>query len=259
MKSFIWVPVVAALMVTGAAQATLIVYEGFDYAAGPLAGKGAATDGWAGAWGSGTYNVVAGLTMPDLPFATIGGAAAGTGNINRSFTTSIDTDTEGVWYVSFLLQRTGWVATSGSDFAYLEFPWNAKADWGVASNDKFNTANIGDSAEAPGANTSDVVFIVGKLVTHAPGTPDQIFLKAYTTGSSIERAETANWTIVGGSEDGSGINTTLRLAAGTLAGYQATFDEIRIGTTWADVVPVPEPATALLLAAGMCSLLKRRR
>ncbi len=36
-------------------------------------------------------------------------------------------------------------------------------------------------------------------------------------------------------------------------------DEYVIGTTWADVVPVPEPATMTLLALGSVAMLKRRR
>jgi len=36
-------------------------------------------------------------------------------------------------------------------------------------------------------------------------------------------------------------------------------DEIRIGTTLADVIPVPEPASVALLGLGGLMLLRRRR
>jgi hypothetical protein len=45
----------ALLVLTGAhSQAALIAYDGFEYAAGPLSGKGSASDaGFAGAWTQG--------------------------------------------------------------------------------------------------------------------------------------------------------------------------------------------------------------
>ena|SRR5688572_76848 len=38
-----------------------------------------------------------------------------------------------------------------------------------------------------------------------------------------------------------------------------TLDEIRIGTTWADVTPVPEPAGAAVIALGLVGVMRRRR
>lgn len=42
-------------------------------------------------------------------------------------------------------------------------------------------------------------------------------------------------------------------------GTAAAFDELRIGTTWADVSPVPEPATMALLGISVVGLGMRRR
>jgi len=258
-KNLVLVLVLVLIDVLGtAARADLICYEGFEYSTGSLAGQGTSVDGWSGAWSGGNYNVQAGsLTMDGMPFASVGGSAVGTGNANRTFSTAIDTSQEGAYYISFLLQRSGWAA-GASEFAYAELLWNAKADWGVSSGEAYNTTNIGSSVLVAGAGTTDPIFIVGKLLTNTSGTPDQIFLKAYTSGDSIEFSETSDWTVIGGTEDGDGINTVLRLATGTTVGYTAAYDEIRIGTEWSDVV-VPEPATGVLLAVGMISLLKRRK
>ena len=42
-------------------------------------------------------------------------------------------------------------------------------------------------------------------------------------------------------------------------GDNTLIDEIRIGTTLADVIPVPEPVTLTVLAIGGLALLRRRR
>jgi hypothetical protein len=38
-----------------------------------------------------------------------------------------------------------------------------------------------------------------------------------------------------------------------------TLDEIRVGTEWADVAPVPEPTALALFGLGAVGLLARRR
>ncbi len=63
--------------------------------------------------------------------------------------------------------------------------------------------------------------------------------------------------------DGNAVVQTflLRQDGTSTAGNAATsiiFDELRIGTTYADVTPVPEPTALSLLAVGMAALLARR-
>lgn len=48
-------------------------------------------------------------------------------------------------------------------------------------------------------------------------------------------------------------------AGGYVPGGVVTFDEIRIGTTFADVVPVPEPSTAGLVAIALGAFARSRR
>ena len=43
------------------------------------------------------------------------------------------------------------------------------------------------------------------------------------------------------------------------SGGTAAYDEYRIGTTWADVTPIPEPSTVFLFAVGLLALLWARR
>lgn len=51
---------------------------------------------------------------------------------------------------------------------------------------------------------------------------------------------------------------TLSLVTGSNAGGTAYYDEIRIGASFADVVPVPEPSSCLLVALGALGLTLRR-
>ncbi len=256
---------VVVLAVAGLSSAALIAYEGFDYPMGDLGGKGSAGNGWTGSWnGGGNYKVIANsLDMPNLPFTPTGGAAQGHSTANRNFD-AIDFGTDGVYYISFLVKRTGWEANDGSgewfDVHMRTSSYGRIAAWGISSDEKFETTELGATNKVAGANTTDVYFLVGKVVIYA-SQPDEIYLKAYTKNDTIDLSETSNWTVSGSSEDSSDIASKLTLWAGTDGDdgngeYQATVDEIRIGTTWSDVVPVPEPATIMLISMGLLAIKK---
>ena len=52
----------------------------------------------------------------------------------------------------------------------------------------------------------------------------------------------------------------LRISFGGVSGNQSlTFDELRYGTTFGDVAPIPEPSSIVLLVMGMALALRRRR
>jgi len=63
----------------------------------------------------------------------------------------------------------------------------------------------------------------------------------------------ANWTANKPDLDQSQFDTL------NVAGTKFFVDEIRIGTTFSDVAPVPEPGTLALLGSGGLLLLLRRR
>jgi hypothetical protein len=104
--------------------------------------------------------------------------------------------------------------------------------------------------------------MVAKIVASASGS-DSAFLKVFGTGysSQVPFAEPTTW-------DATLTETTsaildrirIRIDSGNTAALPGEVDEIRIGTTWSDVVSVPEPATAALIGlVGSLALLLRKR
>jgi hypothetical protein len=239
----------SVLGIAASSESALIAYEGFDYPAGSLNGNGVTGDGWVAGWSSGSnYDVISdSLSMPNLPFEPTGGSIVGQNTANRNFD-GIDFSVEGVYYVSFIVKRTGWGAADGGgeniDF-HLRSGFTQVAAVGVTSGEAFHTYNIGTDKSAGDAATSNSYFLVTKIVTHATAN-DEIYLKAYSIADTVEVSETISWTIVGDTEDESLTVDKITLWAGADNDgdglFQAAIDEIRVGTTWADVVPVQNQA-----------------
>jgi len=78
---------------------------------------------------------------------------------------------------------------------------------------------------------------------------DVFSLKIYDESMTPDLIEPASFDLVAMND--SGVNLT-KLFIGMNAGGE--IDEIRVGTTWADVLSVPEPATAPLLLAAIAPL-----
>jgi len=239
--------IVPVLAIGVSAGGALIAYEGFDYSAGDLGGQNGGA-GWTGAWSGGSnYAVVANsLNMPNLPFAPIGGSAVGHSNANRVFADGIDFSKEGTYYASFLVQRTGWGASDGGgewfDFHFRTSGYTDAALAGISSTEKFEVRIASDSvAQAGDAATMETCFLVSKIVTHESAA-DEIYLKAYFGSDMVDLSETTGWTVAGTTSNIDLLASMVTLWAGTDNDadglYQAAIDEIRIGTTWEDVVPV---------------------
>lgn len=221
-------------------HAELLVYEGFEYPAGEtLGGKNGGT-GWTGSWNTNPQMIQAdSLNLPNILFAPKGGSVytVGGNTVNRNFA-GIDFSQDGVYYISYLCRRTGWTsATSGEwlDFHLRTSSWGQVATWGISSSENFHTYNVGSNIATPGADSDEVFFMVGKLVTKAEGN-DEISLKAYTAIDTIPTIEPLAWTVSGGVVDKSDLATMVTFWPGSSTSYKAEFDEIRIGTTWAAVV-----------------------
>jgi hypothetical protein len=267
-------------MFVARAHAALIAYDGFNYTAGTLSGKGLPTDaGFSTSWtqsGTNGGNVVAtGLSYGDLQ--TLGGAVdlSGAGTtlnfrgLNNVYDAPADSSTGEIWW-SYLIKPG---AYTGIPFAGLSFYTDAIS--GVAATDTdFATATRDNSGLKYGFSDLDVTtnffttsvvptngittLIVGRLILDGgtnSGANDQDRIHLYVNP------------VIGGAAPASDGNAnvtanfrTIRFASQNGAPF--TIDEFRIGESFADVTPVvPEPSTCCLMMFGLVGtyLIRRTR
>jgi len=258
--------VVSVLAMGASSEAALLVYEGFDYSVGSLSGQSGGS-GWTGAWTSGdNYSVAANsLAMANLPFATVGGSAVGQSTVNRDFSYAIDFDSEGIYYGSFIMKRTGWESTDGGgewfDVHLRSSSYKRLAKFGITSGEQFQVGLDASTAKGGDAATTNPYFMVFKLVTHAGSTPDEYYLKSYAETDTVDLTETASWTATK-TYSTNGIANKFTLWAGTDGDdgngvFQAAIDEIRIGETWNDVIPEPATMGLVILCSGALVFFRR--
>jgi hypothetical protein len=251
----------AALILAGSSRAlaTPIASESFDYTDGSaLAGQNGGS-GWSGAWTATGTGTGPSITSPGMSSSTVNtsGLKASVPNTNigalRIPSSSPDADGSTV-YLSFLAkntsgQNTGYTGlslfNSGNEVLFLGKP-NGAATWGIDTK--------GTPAGTTLSNTSDLnpTLLVYRIDFGSGTSPGNERIQLYVNPTGPTEPATADATVA---DKGNFIWDRIRLQAG--GGTTADWDELRIGTTYADVVP--EPATAGLLAIAGCGLLARRR
>ena len=235
-----WI-VVLLLMSIPSLHADLFVYEGFDYPAGPLVGQAGGT-GWSEPWhgvnGANAHGLVAAdsLKAPQA-IATKGGhmqTNEGDSPMMRALSTPLFKAT-GVTWISFLARNDSsqieatysflkFAAAGGNDDASLHVGkgysgknWEMKMgsqtqDLGVASDN--TTVLFVLRIESTGKPENDSVQVfVNPAIASAPTTPS-----ATMTGVTLKPLDEV---VI---QSGNGIKAF-------------SYDEIRMGTTFADVVP----------------------
>ena len=256
------------LALCSAASAALTAYDGFDYgaASGDLTGKNGGP-GWSGAYtdsGNSTVYITTGLSYGTLETSggaslTADGGAVTTLNFRNTGTTY--GDDEAVTWISFLAQRNG--AASASTFAGLSFYNNGGI---AAGNAEFSISNAGvggtwrlfDNGTSTTVSTSTTIasnttyLLVARISWGAgAGGTDAVSLFVNPT-LGIEPG------VADASRDISMTNfDKVRIAGANAVNY--TFDEIRVGDSFASVTPVPETSTSAALILGLSSLGFRRR
>jgi hypothetical protein len=258
---------VVNITVTNAAPPIFGAYEPFNYPAGsfpnstPCGGTG-----FTGNWvvPSGNATIVSGLSYPGLPTANNALQVANNGS-SRSLATFSSTLSSGTAYVSFLMQGSG---NSGGNWAGVFLQGDkAKSLFAgflggySASQTSFGLGSVTSAGTAPTGGTAfgttvalsntTVHLVVLKLDFNTSGTNDTVSLWLDPPARTNSPGVTANATYSSfdvGNISGIGLN----LQGGSPS---FTIDEIRVGSSYADVVganlhPTVPTTLALSVAPG---------
>jgi hypothetical protein len=256
-----------------AARASVILYDGFGYSAGALRTNG----GWVGSNATvPSPTVVSGsLTYPGLATST-GNSVQLTKANGTADRVSTGTITSGTIFYSFIIQLSsvddtaaGISGTGGAFFAGFDdhssgttFSTPAglfvrrdagdttKINLGISTTGSANKSFSG--AFAP----TDTLFVVGSFTFGAPATLD-----VYANGSPAipSDAPVSHTLTTTGSDATTASILSFFLRQNTGEPSTIVVDELRIGTTWADVAPVPEPVALGFVGLGCMSLIARPR
>jgi hypothetical protein len=280
--------VFAVLSAASTASATLTIYDGFNYDAtgNPFLGTGPSTAaGTTGNWvyqgnnsieprvtaGSLNYTAIPGPVGNKVALDNGGGAATGA-DAARLYTGTIDKTTTPTVYYSFIANFPTATSTGGTGGAFFAgFDNNANAtyttfaglfvrtdangtdlDLGISTS---GSANKMFSTTPYPINTS--LLVVGSFTFQGLSNLD-VFVDPAAVPASEPVTHSATSTGVDASVVTAISNFYLRGNAGQPQGIQ--IDELRIGSSWADVAPVPEPGSiGAVVALSAVGLVVRRR
>ncbi len=250
-------PVVFTSSTTNAA---ITAYEPFNYAnvGGDLNGQsGGGSSGFSGVWsGNTSFNVSNGsLVSPVQPFPTSGNAMTAVAfGSNRDVSRPLSTPlgTEGTTrYISFLMRPEGILHQGAFDGWFsVSLRGSQEVNVVMGSGDFYNleigrTASPTTKKAVVGETNLFVVRVdftegvdpVRLFINPQPGAPEPAIASASQINLDVDL-----------------INQVVLTGPGAYG-----VDELRIGTSYADVLPVPEPSTAAVAAAIYLLLSGRRR
>ena len=271
----------ALAFATTPARATLMAYEGFastNYTAGPLTGQNPVVSGFTNAWTAANTNFFAGGASQALTYSNIvsddTGGSYSTTNINSRATRAMSTILGGnsvsgtnTYYISLMMKVSAVDSLNyrafelESEFNNRNFQFGAAADtgsinWGMRVTTASSTFLTNLSTVTAVAN--ETVFAVLKLRYSSAANDDAVDLWVNPSDLSSEVGST-NFVTISGFSFLHNSAKNISLARFTGSG-SASWDEIRVGTTWADVTPVPEPSTVALLGlTGIAAIAYRIR
>jgi len=229
------------------ANAALIAYDGFTTA-------NSSGTGWTGNW-SGTYTLGGASLDSGNGLVTSGGSSTGGAywdNPGGEPTRVISTATTGDVWVSWLQQSS----PSNGDLGQLRFQSGGTMQFVIGQHFDSNTFKI-YNPNVDGAVTDSGVTISGtQFVTvrfNLDSKAVSLWINPTGLGSGLTPTSAAAASITPG---GAFSFNTLKFTSQT-----GTFnvDEIRVGTTWADVSPIPEPSSSALVGLAALGLAFTRR
>ncbi len=245
-------------------RASRIAYEPFDYPVGPIVGDNGGI-GFSGSWSSQPgFNVTSGtLSSPADQGAGNAAELIGFASISRNLSTSFGADGTDIW-LSYLTDpisvgyfsaldlnlENGWFPTVGI-LGGPDGVGPASAYWGMDQ----GSNSAGGSPQGYSETLTSVPIVLGQttlLAVHLTSSGGTWELALYVNpGSSEPGTPDATMTVADG-----GSFRSLQFWGN---GGDVIYDELRIGTTYADVVPGPEPSSLSFLALSVVGLVVHRR
>lgn len=261
-------------------HAALIAYEGFNYAepgGTSVAGLNGGT-GWDEAYPvpSGTIDLQPGLTFGPIGSAGDQAGRFSTGSAN--FGTGRDwEDASGplangtTYYYSFLIHPTNNVTNNARGTVMImksTTSGDSQNGFGlrIDNNGTSPQFKVWSPAQAAGPNLdfpggyNQTYLVVGKITIDTAGTSVNA-LSLYNAAAGIPGTEPVTFASSIPSVWTGNAETLRPTFAGRAFGNSAPYsvDEIRIGTTFADVVPVPEPTAGVFALLGTVGMILHRR
>lgn len=253
-------------------RATLLAYEGFNYTAGATVDSLGGGTGWSDNWSSANPNppsvTAGGLTFGSLvtvgdkltvPFVSGENGRGAQRNLSSSaagYFDSGDNLTNSTAWMSILVQpgsdttdnlnvQLGNTANSQPSFTIASAVVGSGTYYGFDGPSSFDSTGVS-------VKNGTTVFLVAEITFVNPG--------AFSEGTNVTLYvdPTPGLTApAAGTASVSGSIKTLAASGGvSVIGNGWSFDELRFGTTYADVAPaVPEPAPLALAAAAGAGLL----
>jgi hypothetical protein len=247
------------------------VYEPFAYTNGdPLPGKILSGSYTWGVQNSGTAVSIASgnLSVSGLAASTGNSALLPGGNFQEAVLPFTPTPVNsGTIYFSFAFNLSSLPTATAYSFGFNSSTNFASTIWLQASGGGYqiglaNRSNSTATYDSTVFATGTTVFVVGsyEFVSGTANDVSKLWINPASATFDDLAIPSATLTATGGTDMTSINSFLIRGATGSPAG---TFDELRIGTTWASVTPaaIPEPSTyaALLGALALAGVVLRRR
>ncbi|MGH8047275.1 MAG: PEP-CTERM sorting domain-containing protein [Chthoniobacterales bacterium] len=261
-KILLTICAIATLTAINASAA--ISYDGFGYTIGnPLPGN---VDWTSLNTGTPPGVIADNLTVDGLAAPTGNKVSYSAGNIQEALG-ALNTFNSGTVFFSIAFQLTSQPTVSAYAFALATGNTNYGATvWIQAAGAGFNFGVANRSNSTPTYDTVELslnttYFIVASYTFNAGTNDDSSSLWINPASSNFEAASapTPTLTVTGGNDL---VQINQFLIRGVTGSGAGEVDELRVGTTWASVTPVPEPGTVALVGLGLGTVLfgvRRRR